>query len=41
MEQYQKGNTVSLAAPVMIELAELLVDMVSVADWAFFFQKRG
>ena len=40
MEQYQKGNTVSLAAPVMIELAELLVDMVSVADWAFF-SKNG
>ena len=35
-EQYVKGNTVSLAAPVMVELAETLVDMVSIADWAFF-----
>lgn len=35
-EQYVKGNTVSLAAPVMVELAEELVDMVSIADWAFF-----
>ncbi len=35
-EQYVKGNTVSLSAPVMIDLAEELVDMVSIADWAFF-----
>lgn len=34
--QYKKGNTVSLAAPVMVELAETLVDMVPIADWAFF-----
>ncbi|MEE8399564.1 MAG: aminotransferase class III-fold pyridoxal phosphate-dependent enzyme [Desulfobacterales bacterium] len=34
--QYEKGNTVSLAAPVMVELAEALVDMVSIADWAYF-----
>ncbi len=40
MAQYKKGNTVSLASPVMIELAELLVDMVSIADWAFF-SKNG
>ena len=32
--QYRKGNTVSLAAPVMVELAEVLVNMVSAADWA-------
>jgi len=31
-----KGNTVSLSAPVMAELAEELVDMVSIAEWAFF-----
>lgn len=35
-QQYRKGNTVSLASPVMVELAEQLVDMVSIADWAFF-----
>jgi len=35
-EQYAKGNTVSLSAPVMVDLAETLVDMVSIADWAFF-----
>ncbi len=35
-EQYAKGNTVSIAAPVMVDLAETLVDMVAVADWAFF-----
>ncbi|MFO7962856.1 MAG: aminotransferase class III-fold pyridoxal phosphate-dependent enzyme [Desulfobacterales bacterium] len=40
LDQYKKGNTVSLASPVMIELAELLVDMVSIADWAFF-SKNG
>ena len=34
--QYATGNTVSLSAPVMVELAEELVDMVSIADWAFF-----
>ncbi len=39
-EQYLKGNTVSLASPVMVELAELLVEMVSIADWAFF-SKNG
>ena len=38
--QYEKGNTVSLAAPVMVELAEALVDMVPIADWAFF-SKNG
>jgi glutamate-1-semialdehyde 2,1-aminomutase len=39
--QYRKGNTVSLAAPVMVELAELLVDMVSAADWALFGKNGG
>lgn len=40
MAQFKNGNTVSLASPVMVELAELLVDMVSIADWAFF-SKNG
>jgi glutamate-1-semialdehyde 2,1-aminomutase len=35
-QQAAKGNTVSLAAPVMIELAETLVDMVQGAQWALF-----
>jgi glutamate-1-semialdehyde 2,1-aminomutase len=39
-DQYEKGNTVSLASPVMVELAELLTDMVAIADWAFF-SKNG
>ncbi|MCP5027482.1 MAG: aminotransferase class III-fold pyridoxal phosphate-dependent enzyme [Actinomycetia bacterium] len=34
--QMAAGNTVSLAAPVLVELAEKLVDMVDVADWALF-----
>lgn len=39
-KQYQAGNTVSLAAPVMVELAEALVDFVPAVDWALF-QKNG
>ena len=39
--QYDLGNTVSLASPVMIELAETLVDMVSAADWALFGKNGG
>ena len=39
-KQYAKGNTVSLAAPVMVELAETLVDRVSIAEWAYF-SKNG
>ncbi|MDG2113438.1 MAG: aminotransferase class III-fold pyridoxal phosphate-dependent enzyme [Actinomycetota bacterium] len=34
--QMAAGNTVSLAAPVMADLAERLVDMVTGADWALF-----
>lgn len=34
--QLDKGNTVSLAPAVMVELAERLVEYVTVADWAFF-----
>ena len=40
-QQYDLGNTVSLASPVMIELAETLVDMVAVADWALFGKNGG
>lgn len=34
--QLEAGNTVSLAAPVLVHLAEELVDLVSSADWALF-----
>ncbi len=34
--QMASGNTVSLAAPVMVDLAEALVDMVQGAEWALF-----
>ncbi len=30
------GNCITTPAPVMVELAETLVDLVPVADWAFF-----
>ncbi|MEM7413100.1 MAG: aminotransferase class III-fold pyridoxal phosphate-dependent enzyme [Myxococcota bacterium] len=35
-KQLAAGNTVSLAAPVMVDLAERLVDRVEGADWALF-----
>ncbi len=35
-EQMAAGNTVSLAAPVMVDLAERLVDLVEGVDWALF-----
>ena len=34
--QERLGNAVSVAAPVMVELAERLVDRVAAADWALF-----
>jgi len=40
-KQHAEGNTVSLAAPVMIDLAETLVDMVDAADWALFGKNGG
>ena len=39
--QYQAGNTVSVSSPVMVELAELLVDTVEAADWALFGKNGG
>ena len=37
-----KGNTVSIASPVMVDLASKLVDMIDIADWALFGKKwRG
>ena len=34
--QMKLADTVSLASPRMVELAEFLVDLVPIADWAFF-----
>ena len=36
-----KGNTVSIASPVMVDLASKLVDMVDIADWALFGKNGG
>ncbi len=36
LEQLKKGNCLTAPAPVMVELAEKLVDTVSAADWAYF-----
>ena len=40
-EQYKKGNTVSLANSLMVELAENLVDQITIADWAVFGKNGG
>jgi glutamate-1-semialdehyde 2,1-aminomutase len=39
--QYDLGNTVSVASPVMVELAETLTDMVDIADWSLFGKNGG
>lgn len=41
LEQLQLGNCVTLPSVKMIELAELLVDTVTMADWAFFAKNGG
>ncbi len=41
LEQLQLGNCVTLPSKPMIELAELLVDTVAMADWAFFAKNGG
>ena len=41
LEQLKHGNTVSLASPVMVDLAETIVDMVDAADWAMFSKNGG
>ena len=32
-EQVNHGNTVTLYSPVMVELAEKLVELITIADW--------
>jgi glutamate-1-semialdehyde 2,1-aminomutase len=39
--QLAHGNTVSLASPVMVDLAEELVDTIGIADWALFGKNGG
>ena len=39
--EQRHGNTVSLAAPIMVELAETLVERVVAADWALFGKNGG
>ena len=34
--QNKKSDTSTLASPIMVELAEFLVDMIPFADWAYF-----
>ena len=36
VNQYKKSDTCTLASPVMVELAEFLVDMIPFAEWAYF-----
>ena len=36
-----KGNTVSVASPVMVDLASKLVEIVDIADWALFGKNGG
>ncbi len=38
MKQLKNANCVTAPAPVMVELAERLVDLVSIARWAFFMK---
>lgn len=35
-KQWRQSDAGSVASPRMVELAELLIDMVPIADWAFF-----
>lgn len=39
--QINRGDTVTLTSPVMVELAEKLVELVTIADWAFFAKNGG
>ena len=41
LEQAKKGNCMALPAKIQVELAELLVDTIEMADWAFFMKNGG
>lgn len=40
-DQYELVNCASAPSPVMVELAEKLVEKVTIADWAFFAKNGG
>lgn len=40
-EQAKKGNCISAPSYKMVELAELMVDTIKMADWAFFAKNGG
>ncbi len=39
--QYAKGNCMALPGKIQVEFAELLVDTIEAADWAFFMKNGG
>ena len=41
MNEYGQANCVTAPTPVMVELAEYLVDLIPIADWAFFAKNGG
>ncbi|MCP4748603.1 MAG: aminotransferase class III-fold pyridoxal phosphate-dependent enzyme [Desulfobacteraceae bacterium] len=41
LKQLKKGNCTTGAPPVMVELAEYLVDLIFSMDWAFFAKNGG
>lgn len=41
LKQLKIGNCVTSPSPIMVELAELLVDTVAMADWVFFAKNGG
>jgi len=41
LSQYEKGNCMALPGKVQVELAELLVDTIEIADWALFMKNGG
>jgi glutamate-1-semialdehyde 2,1-aminomutase len=41
MKQFGEANCVTAPTPVMVELAEYLVDLKPIADWAFFAKNGG
>jgi len=41
LEQLKDGNCVSFPSPKLVELGELMVDTVDIADWAFFAKNGG
>jgi glutamate-1-semialdehyde 2,1-aminomutase len=40
-KQMKLGNCTTVPSPIMVDLAELLVDTVDMADWAFFAKNGG